>query len=202
MKSSRVTVIVTIALLIISTFVLISLLTNRGYAEIQIDMPNFGKVWQEYIAAPNSENAQKVYSMLPGNRDEVVRLQVEVRPLIIGNLNTIERQIFSGDHDALKIAFRLLTIADADIEKELAKILGNLVRFNARLFLQELQNHRDLVPDLSVLLCSYLEVPDMEEAAQELEQKSRISALGYVENEELKDIKKECIKTLKKCKAK
>jgi len=175
------------------------LLICIGTGEVQIDMSNFGKAWEEYIANPTSDNALKVYSMLPDGRDNEIRLQVEVRSLIESSLSVLESQIFSEERNALKVAFRLFTIADNALKEGLAKIIGNLIRLNARLFLQELKNHYDLV-DLSFILCSFQFSLAGDSPGQELEKKARIKALEYIEDADLSDLQKECIKALKKCK--
>jgi hypothetical protein len=182
-----------------AAFLLLVLLICIGMGEVQIDMANFGKVWDEYIAAPTSDNALNVYAMLPDGRDMEIRLQVEVRPLISSSLNVLESQIFSGERNALKVAFRLFTIADSALKEGLARIIGNLIRFNARLFLQELKNHYELI-DLSFIVCSFQFSLAGDIPGQELEKKARIKALEYVEDADLSDLQKECIKSLKKCK--
>ncbi|MCK5057662.1 MAG: hypothetical protein KAT34_13455 [Candidatus Aminicenantes bacterium] len=179
-----------------------SVLNSKSPGEVQIDMTSFGKVWKDYISNPNGENALRVYSMLPDGKDREIRLQVEVRPLIINNLVILESQIFSGDRDSLRVAFRLFTIADTALEEELGKILGNYIRFNARSCLRELNNHRDLVPYLSLIVCSFQFTLRGDTTGQGLERKARLKAMEYVDDGDLKAIKKECIKTLKKCKIK
>jgi hypothetical protein len=177
-----------------------SLQYGLSIAEVQIDMTNFGKAWGDYVVNPNGENALRVYALLPARKDMEIRLQVEVRPLISKDLSTLERQIFSGDRDSLRVAFRLFTIADTALEEELGKILGNYIRFNARDCLRELNNHRDLVPYLSLIVCSFQFTLKGDSAGQELERNARLKAMEYIEDDDLKNIKKECIKTLKKCK--
>lgn len=191
-------------LILILTFIFILPFLPGSYAigEVQINLANFGKVWEEYVAHPNSESAQEVYSMLPDGTDREIRLQVEVRPLISKSLNVLESQIYSGERNSLKVAFRLFTIADTALEEELAKILGNSIRFNTRLFLQELNNHRNLVPYLSLIVCSFRLSQEGNVSGQQLEKKTRLKALEYVDDDNLKEIIKECIKTLKKCKTK
>lgn len=188
------------AVVLILIFSLPGFLNSYGIGQLQIDMAGFGKVWEDFIANPNSDNALKVYSMLPDGKDREIRLQVEVRPLISNNLNILESQIFSGNRNALKVAFRLFTIADKELEEELGKILGNLIRYNAKNLLEELKNHRDLVPYLSLIACSFQFTLRGDINGQELEKKARLKALEYVDRDDLKEIKKECIKILKKCK--
>jgi len=161
-----------------------SVLNSLSISEIQIDMTNFGKVWGDYISNPNGENARTVYSLLPDGKDKEIRLAVEVRPLIIRNLSVLERQIFSGDRDSLRVAFRLFTIADTALEEELGKILGNYIRFSARSCLRELSNHRDLVPYLSIIVCSFQFTLKGDSAGQELEKNARMKAMEYIDDDD------------------
>ncbi len=187
------------ALIASAAFLSFVLFICIGTGEVQIDMANFGKAWEEYSADPTSDNALKVYALLPDGRDKEIRLQVEVRPLINNSLSVLESQIFSGERNALKVAFRLFTIADNALKEGLARIIGNLIRFDARLFLQELKNHYELI-DLSFIVCSFQFSLTGDIPGQELEKKARIRALEYVEDADLSDLQKECIKSLKKCK--
>lgn len=174
-----------------------------GYAQsrINIDMTNLGKVWEAYIAAPGKDTAIKVYESLPGGKENrEIELQVDVRDLIMKKLHVLESQIYAGERNALKVAFRMFVIADERMEEDLIKIIGYLLRFNTKLFLQELQEHEDLVPDLNRLVCSFLLSAPGDKAQQNLERNIRLKALGYVEDKQLKSIKKKCIKILKKVK--
>lgn len=176
-------------------------ITGVAQERISLDMSNLGKAWEEFAAKPGPDTAVKVYELLPdGKSAQEVELQTEVRELIAKKLHTLESRIYAGDREALKLAFRLFTIADVELQKSLIKIVGYLLRFNTRLFLEELANHEDLVPDLELLVCSFrLSAPD-DAAQQKLEKNIRLKALGYIEDRNLKAIKKKCIKILKKVK--
>jgi hypothetical protein len=165
---------------------------------IYLDMTNLGKAWDEYTTNPNKDTALKLYELLPpGKGPQEVELQVDVRDNIFSKLNILESQIYSGERNALKVAFRLFGIADGEMKKALVKIIGYLLRFDTKLFLEELLIHETLVPDLGQLVCSFqLASPD-DKAHQELERNIRLKSLGYIEDKELKDIKKKCIKILK-----
>lgn len=165
---------------------------------INLDMNNLGKAWDDYITNPNKDTALKLYEILPpGKGPQEVELQVDVRDKIISKLNVLESQIYSGERNSLKVAFRLFGIADSEMQKSLLKIIGYLLRFDTKLFLEELMIHETLVPDLGLLVCSFqLSSPD-DKAQQELERNIRLKSLGYIEDKELKDIKKKCIKILK-----
>jgi len=175
----------------------------KGTAQerVSLDMTNLGKAWEEFTTNPGPGTAGKLYELLPdGKKAQEFELQTEVRVLISQNLHILESRIYSADRDALRIAFRLFSIADVEMQKSLIKIIGYLLRFNTRLFLEELATHEELVPDLELLVCSFrLSAPD-DPAQQKLEKNIRLKALGYIEDKNLKTIKKKCIKILNKVK--
>lgn len=176
-------------------------MTGDAQERISLNMTNLGKAWEEFTMKPGPETAVKVYELLPdGEKAQEVELQTEVRVLIFQKLHKLESRIYAGDREALKVAFRLFTIADVEMQKSLIKIIGYMLRFNARLFLEELAAHETLVPDMELLVCSFrLSAPD-DTTQQKLEKNIRLKALGYIEDKNLKSIKKKCIKILKKVK--
>lgn len=165
---------------------------------INLDMTNLGKAWDDYTTNPNKETALKLYEILPpGKGAQEVELQMDVRDKIFSKLNVLESQIYSGERNSLKVAFRLFNIADSEMQKDLVRIIGYLLRFDTKLFLEELMIHENLVPDLGQLVCSFQVSSPDDKAQQELERNIRLKSLGYIEEKELKDIKKKCIKILK-----
>lgn len=175
--------------------------TGAPPESVTLDMANLGSVWDQYIANPGGETALRVYQLLPANRGpRRIQLPAEVKEKIVKNFNVLESQIYSGERNALKLAFRLFTIADNEMQESLVKIIGYLLRFNTRLFLQELQNHEELVPDLEQLLCSFRLSAPGDKAQQNRSKNIRLKALGYIEDKDLKALKKRCIKILKKAK--
>lgn len=176
-------------------------ITGDAQERVSLDMTNLGKAWEEFTTNPGPETAGKLYELLPNGKSvQEVELQAEVREFIFKNLHKLESRIYAGDRDALRIAFRLFSIADVEMQKSLIKIIGYLLRFNTRLFLEELATHEELVPDLELLVCSFrLSAPD-DMAQQKLEKNIRLKALGYIEDKNLKSIKKKCIKILNKVK--
>jgi hypothetical protein len=110
----------------------------------------------------------------------------------------LEGEIYSGNPNAVKLGFRLFTISYGAFEVGLNKILGSLIAFNPRVFLEELGAHRGLFPSLEPVLGSYLrDIPD-DAVARDLEKKLRIKSLESVEDKPLKSLRSECIKILKK----
>lgn len=176
-------------------------LTGIAQERPVLDMSNLGKAWEDFTANPGPETAAKLYEILPdGQVVREVEVQADVRELISQKLYVLETQIYRGDRDSLKVAFRLFSIADADMQKSLAKIIGYLLRFDTRLFLEELIIHESLVPDLELVVCSFKLSAPGDIPQQTLEKNIRLKALGYIEDKELKDIKKKCIKILNKVK--
>lgn len=166
--------------------------------KITLDMTNLGKAWDDYTANPSPETALKLYELLPPEKStQGVEFQADVREKIFTQLNILESQIYGGERNSLKVAFRLLNIADIEMQKTLVKIIGYLLRFDTKLFLEELAVHENLVPDLEQLVCSFQVTAPDDKAQQELERNIRLKSLGYIEDKELKDIKKKCIKILK-----
>ncbi len=176
-------------------------MTGAAQERISLDMTNLGKAWEEFKAKPGPGTATKLYELLPdGKTAQEIELQTEVRELIAKELHALESRIYAGEREALRVAFRLFTIADVEMQKSLIKIVGYLLRFNTRLFLEELITHEELVPDLELLVCSFrLSAPD-DNARQKLEKNIRLKALSYIDDKKLKSIKKKCTKILKKVK--
>lgn len=188
-------------LLIILCVQALTSVTSDAQATIMIDSSNLGKTWEEYITSPGKDTAIKVYKLLPARKgSRQVLIQEEVREMIFKNLNVLESQIYRGERNALKVAFRLFTIADSKMETSLVKIIGYLLRYNPKLFLEELKSHEVLVPDLNQLVCSFQLNNADDSAKQKLEKNIRLKALSYVEDKRLRSIKKKCINILKKLK--
>lgn len=187
-------------------FIILCLLALTGvtiYAQatIMVDSSRLGETWNEYIANPGKETAIEVYKLLPARKgSRQVQIQEEVREMIFKNLHVLESHIYRGEGNALKVGFRLFAIADSKMEASLVKIIGYLLRYNTKLFLKELKNHEVLVPDLNQLVCSFQLNNANDTAKLELERNIRLKALGYVDDKELKAIKRKCIKVLKKLK--
>ncbi len=201
MKIRQLSIFSFLFLLVILCIYAIIGVTGDAQVTINIDSSNLEKTWNEFIANPSKETARSVYALLPariGSRK--AQVQEEVREMIFNTLHALESQIYRGEEDALKVAFRLFTIADSKMETSLIKIIGYLLRYDTKLFLTELQEHEHLVPNLDLLVCSFQLSSPNDKAQQKLEKNIRLKALSYVEDKELKAIKKKCIKILDKLK--
>ncbi len=179
----------------------LALSTAAGFAQAPaaVDWTGLEEAWNQYYAAPNEENAQKMLNLLPAaGKIMDIKNGFAVINSINDHLGVLEGEVYSGSPTSVKLGFRLFTISYGAFEVNMNKIIGNLIAFNPRMFLEELQAHRDLFPSLEPVLGSYLRDTTSDAVARELEKKLRIKALESVEEKALKSMRSECIKILKK----
>jgi len=164
-----------------------------------VDWKALEEAWNGYYAAPSEEGAEKVLNILPGN---VKVLDIKDGFLVINSifdhLGVLEGEIYSGNPNAVKLGFRLFTVSYGAFEVALNKVIGNLIAFNPKLFLEQLGEHRDLFQNLDGILGSFMRDTPNDPAALELERKLRIKSLESVGEKPLKSLRNECIKILKK----
>lgn len=189
-----------IAILNVAALVCLIFLTVQGKLNAQsprvsIDMNNFGAAWRAYIAAPGADKASTLIGILPNGQAEV-EVDSAVRTLINTDLHILEREMLAGERNSLRLGFRLFSISDEELKNSLIKLVGYMLRYKAKLFLEELQANEFFVPDLELLLTSYKLSHPEDYAQQKLELNIRLKALGYIEEKELKEIKKKCLKIL------
>jgi len=188
-------------LTLLGAFGLLVLSAAAGYAQTApaVDWKGLEESWNSYYSSPSEENAQKMLNLLPGN---VKIMDIKDGFLVINaiydHLGMLEGEMYSGNPNAIKLGFRLFTISYGAFEIGLNKVLGSLIAFNPRMFLEELGSHRSLFPSLDPILGSYLRDIPNDAVAQELEKKLRIKSLESVEDKPLKSLRNECIKILKK----
>jgi hypothetical protein len=164
-----------------------------------LDWKGLEEAWKNYTTGPSGDGAKKVLDQLTA---KVKIADVKEGSLIINKINDqlgiLESEIYAGEANAVKLGFRFFSISSGPFEEALNRIIGNLIRFNARLFLEELANHRYLITSLNSIVGSFLkDFPD-DPTARTLEKKLRIKALEAVEDKALKSIRNECIKILKR----
>ncbi len=173
-----------------------------GYAQTgspAVDWKGLEEAWNAYYSSPSEASAEKMLSLLPGNAKILdIKDGFLVINSIYDHLGVLEGEMYSGNPKAIKLGFRLFTVSYGAFEVSLNKILGSLIAFNPKLFLEELAAHRGLFQTLDPILGSYLrDIPD-DPVAQTLEKKLRIKALESIEDKPLKSLRNECIKVLKK----
>jgi hypothetical protein len=157
---------------------------------------DFERTWDKYVGQPTHENAVKVYEQLP---DEPLGKDLPDERLtnkIFENWDQISKRIITGDKDAIRIGFRLFTIADGAFQDGLGIDLGKLITTNPKLFLQELKNNRHFIVSLDGLVGNYGEKYVDEKELQLKETEKRIKSLEKVNDSGLVNTKAECLKEL------
>jgi hypothetical protein len=155
--------------------------------------------WNDYYMNPSEAGAEKLLQLLSGTEKILdIKDGFTVVNAISDHLGILEGEIYAGNPNAVKLGFRLLTISYGAFEVSLNKILGNLISYNPRLFLEELAAHRNLFLILDPVVASFVNEISNDPAARELEKKLRIQSLESVEDKTLKSLRNECIKLLKK----
>jgi hypothetical protein len=178
---------------------LAALTGNAQTGSPAVDWKGLEEAWNAYYANPSEAGAEKMLNLLPGNvKITDIREGFLVVNSIYDHLGVLEGEIYSGNPNSIKLGFRLFTISYGTFEVGLNRIVGNLIAFNPRIFLEELAAHRDLFPTLEPILGSYLKYTTEDPFARELEKKLRIKSLEAVEEKPLKSLRNECIKMLKK----
>jgi hypothetical protein len=190
----RMTVVCLFGLLILT-----ALTGNAQAGSAAVDWKGLEEAWNAYYANPSEAGADKMLQLLPGN---VKITDIKDGFLLINSiydhLGLLEGEIYSGNPNAIKLGFRLFTISYGTLEVGLNKIIGSLIAFNPRLFLEELAAHRDLFLSLDPILGSFLrDIPD-DLVARNQEKNLRIKSLESVEDKSLRSLRNECIKIIKK----
>jgi hypothetical protein len=155
--------------------------------------------WQAYMEKPSALNADRVYNVLPTtipDRIPTSEIGSRVDKSIYRNLHKLKTQIRLRKRSAVRVAFRLMTIADGDLTESLDDILGSSIRTAPKLFLQELQNHHSLIRDLEGLLNSGGDDPTEKQSGWNKEHQERIKVFRSVKDENLVGIRDECIAAL------
>lgn len=179
---------------------LLGISSVRGAQSSTFDWDKLLKAWENYLNYPSSENADKVSELLPdsGHVKYAGKHWEEVVDTIYKDLYLLELQVYSSDRAAVRLTFKLYTIADGAFGEELGMILGALIRINSRLYLEEAQHNRNLLASMGLGLPTgsmgywYIE----NDSAQCLEASLRIKALKNVQDSSLINIRNECIKQL------
>ena len=184
---------------LLGLLLLTALAGNAQTSSPAVDWKGLEEAWNAYYATPSEAGAEKMLNLLPGS---VKITDIKDGFLLINSisdhLGVLEGEIYSGNPNAIKLGFRLFTISYGTFEIALNKIIGNLIAFNPRLFLEELTAHRDLFLSLDPILGSFLREIPADPVARDLEKKLRIKSLESVEGKPLKSLRNECIKILKK----
>ena len=180
-----------------------SVLTAGAAAVSDSEIPDWVKIrklFEAYVQYPNKTNAQKLIQILPEKHVSYTNNSEEQKALSFINdreqLGMLERQVISKDPPAVRLAFRLRSIADGGFAEDLDIMLGQLIRIDPVLFLTELENASPPVTRLDGLLLNFGAVYVDREEADCLEIDRRITTLKSVDQPQLLIIRNEAVKVL------
>lgn len=182
-------------ILILILYEIVFLLNAQNQNDEKIDWEKIKEVATAYFNYPSSENALKFYLTLP-ERGPVLRGDVVDFIFKYENFRMLEKQVYASDPNAVKVAFRIINISDGYYTEITETALGNLIRINPRLFLQELNSHKNIRPIEDSAVTMVGEIFADRFKAQKLEIELRIRALETVKNDNLIEIRDQCIKIL------
>jgi hypothetical protein len=172
------------------------------------------KAAEAYSADPSAENTLHLLNALPqvqvpeSSRGDEFR---KVFYYIDGNvLDKLNRQVLEADRTAVKTWIRLYAIADGAFAEWLNDGMGDLIRVDPQMFLEELGYYpgHDLEQSIDVgyMVCNGHRLFDLtteetyeasKEAIKELE--LRIRALEKVKDSDLRQLRDVCIKRIRTC---
>ena len=194
MKTSILTVLFLIPILYIP-------LNTSQVTEVEINWLALQGAFKTYADYPSSENALKIIEILPDSNITYTGSKQEKETLDFiynwAQFRMLERQVFSRDRSAVKLAFKLRSIADGGFSEDLNIMLGTLIRIDPELFLEELKNAKPEVERLDALLANEGAVYVDRMRAQCLENQLRIKSLETVKEASLENIRNRCIEILK-----
>ena len=173
-----------------------------GQADSSFNWKALGESWKAYATDPSDENALKVYKTLP-EKGFVPAAGVDgetVAGEILKEFPVLERKIIDKNRPAVRLGFRMFSIASRALAVRLNLLLGNFIGYDPPMFLEELGLHRDLFPSLEPLLGSFRVDDSLDAEGRELERKYRINILESVRDKSPKPLKDECVRILKKIK--
>jgi len=175
---------------------------NGVEEEGEINWRALDYAWKAFVNYPSSDNANRVYNLLPDQRyrgkDDPSVLEKECRDSIYKDLAILGNEVIGANREAVKLAFKLFTISDGAFSESICITLGDLIRINPEMFLEELKNHRKYVSRISTVLgnLGYVFVDRYEAHKYAINQ--RIKALKSVTNPMLSEMRLECLEVLNK----
>jgi len=154
------------------------------------------KAFQDYTSNPTHDNFIMVYELLPNSRPRNEVPADKISNSIFSTAIKLEDKIVSESRDAIRLGFKLFTIADGHFAESLDWTLGKLINKNPKLFLQELKNHRQFLHDIGGLVGNYgHDFADKPELSL-TETENRIMSLKKIDDSDLINTRDECLKKL------
>ncbi|MFN8335919.1 MAG: hypothetical protein U0U09_12400 [Cyclobacteriaceae bacterium] len=182
----------TIRTLLVATLFLTSL-TVWGQ---QTRWTDFENAWNNYLSKPTDDNAEKAYRLLP---DKILSGDYPnggITGRILSKIDQLNNLVQQRNRYALRLAFKLFTIADGEYAEGLQIEIGKLISIDTKLFLQELKNHKQLIISLDGLVGNlgqdYVDRPEL----QKKEKENRIRSLKKISDRDLVAVRDECLTQL------
>ncbi|MCP4149552.1 MAG: hypothetical protein GY757_17535, partial [bacterium] len=99
--------------------------------------------WKQFLRYPSKKNIRFLYKNLPINRpDTESPIEKKIWLWIWQSLKTLENEVYAGERDAVRVAFRLLTLAKEAQTPNLDKIITHLIRIHPVIFLEILKEFK------------------------------------------------------------
>jgi len=175
--------------------------SNIRNQDQSISWDNSLKTAKAYFNYPSTENALRFYNNLPAFNVEVAEIKdtknfLDLIHYLDENLPILSREMNISDRNAMKVAFRLMNISDGTLAESLDAALGDLIRINPRMFLEELLScpNREYIKEIGYPVTSgglyYVgQWPQVEKYELEM----RLKALETVKDSGLLGIRDICV---------
>jgi hypothetical protein len=122
----------------------------------EVDWLALSRAWQAYRSTASASAAEQAYRLLPLKPLTIGGYgHSEIVEQFYGSLNWLEPRVMAGDRWSTRIAFRFCALADAAFAEDLFALLGNMIRLQPQLFLEELEANRESVRRLDDIVLSY-----------------------------------------------
>jgi hypothetical protein len=169
--------------------------------EQQIDWDSIEKAARIYFEYPSSENARIFRQQIqPEKGNYESGRYFRFIGHVFDNLDVLERQVASGDREAVKLGFMLYSFAIGAAKIDLDCVMGDLARAFPQLFLEELSlsPNAHLIEELGQpVLQSRLGLGGGRLMAYRYELEMRLKSLESVTSESLASIRDTCINKIK-----
>ena len=169
--------------------------------EQQIDWDSIEKAARIYFEYPSSENARIFRQQIqPEKANYESGRYFRFIGHVFDNLDVLERQVASGDREAVKLGFMLYSFAIGAAKIDLDCVMGDLARAFPQLFLEELSSspNAHLIEELGQpVLQSRLGLGGGRLMAYRYELEMRLKSLESVTSESLASIRDTCINKIK-----
>lgn len=168
-----------------------------------LDWDSILGTYNAYLNYPSQANAMALLASLPRDRPNEIRGSTEraFRIFLSGDNDPILfQEAISGDRTAIEIYFRLLNLADGYYLDIVNITMGFLVRFQPKLFLENLLKYRDThsIKTHGYPILATGPGYNTHKGAWEYVLGRRIAALEGVNGKKYSTIKAECIELIRK----